>query len=109
METPDVETKDPYVQENDDGTVTILFEYPIPSKVAGKDPTSEVILKRPKVCDLEASDAAKGEAGKVVLMVTSLSNLPRSVIQQMDMADFQRVSAWLNGASGKKSQATVEE
>jgi len=104
--------KDEYIQRNeDDGSTTILFQYPVVLREKGKDPITEITLKRPVVGDIEVSDAAKGEVKQTIMIIASLSGLPAAVIRRIDMEDFKRISDFLAetlGGEGKKSQRTGE-
>lgn len=98
-------------QENDDGSTTILLQHPVPYKNKDKEPLSEVTLKIPLVGDVEAGDAAKGDVGKTVLMVASLSGEPKAMIRRIHMTDFNRINTCLVKYLGgdddaKKSQET---
>lgn len=99
---------DPNIQANDDGTFTVLLDYPVKAG-KGEGEVSEVTMRRPTVADMEASDNSKGDVGKVIMMIASTSELPVTVIRRMDGADFTKVSAVFNHLSGggeKKPQAT---
>ena len=104
--------KDPsekWIQRNDDGSVTVLLEYPVKRGKDG-DEVSEVTLRRMIVADLEASDKAEGDVKKTLMIVSSLTDLPTALLRRIDMDDFERISSVLNkDKKRKKSQATGEE
>lgn len=83
---------DSYVQKNDDGTITVLLEYPIPSKMKDKDPTSEITLRRPKGNDLMASDLVDGEQRKNLAVIASMAGKPLKIFGDMDSVDLERLS-----------------
>ena len=103
------ENSNPYVQENEDGSTTILLRYPIERKDGSS--LSEITLKPATVGDLEASDAAKGDVQKTVMIVASLSSVPVALIRKISMRDFRNISQQLEKELGeeKKSLATGEQ
>ena len=106
-------TADDYIQLHDDGSATILFDVPVKH---GAEFINEITLKQPLVGDLEASDRAKGDVQKMILITASLAEVPPTVIRRIAMKDFTRVSKFLETVLGgdedeKKnpSPATSEE
>lgn len=84
------EKKALYVSPNDDGSVTVLFEYVV--ETAGGTKYAEAIVRRPKVKDLLVADKGAGEAEKAVLLLASLTSIPVAVFHDMDVEDFGRIS-----------------
>jgi hypothetical protein len=96
-----------YIQENDDGSVTILLQYPIKAKdkVPGLD---EITLRAPTMGDLEKSDSVKGDIGKTLSIVESLSGTTMRQLRQLHPRDFRRVGDFLERHVGEDSPETGE-
>ena len=102
-----------YIQKNDDGSTTVILQYAV-ERSNNKGDLTEITMNRLRVCDIEASDSAKGDIAGTILIVSSLSNVPAALIRKMDMVDYNRVAGILMAEHGsddpeKKSQATGGE
>lgn len=76
----------------------ITLDYPI--QLEGKE-LSEVTLRRPKVSDVVAVRKSKrDEAEQEVSLIASLSGLPPSAIESIDLADYKKLQAHLSGFFG---------
>ena len=76
----------------------ITLDYPI--QLEGKE-LSEITLRRPKVSDVVAVRKSKrDEAEQEVSLIASLSGLPPSAIESIDLADYKKLQANLSGFFG---------
>ncbi len=105
-ETEGTDKGSDWVQKNDDGTTTIILQYPI----KGKTQTfGEIRLKRPTAADLEAGDSHKGDMRKMLAAIVSMSDprFPIAVLRQVDLVDLNRIGAYFEevtqGDDEKKS------
>ena len=67
----------------------ITLTYPIKD---GSTEIKEISLRRPKVRDLMVMDEVDGSLEKSVRMIAQLSDLPVSVIEDLDAADFSKAA-----------------
>lgn len=69
----------------------------VPLKHGGMDggePITEIrLFRRVNVGDLEASDEAKGQIGKIVILTSRLSGLSVKEVRELDAEDLGAVSA----------------
>lgn len=75
-------------------TETIKLDYPI--EVDGIQ-TDTLHLRRPKVRDIKLMDAHKGEVDKSIHFLAALCSVPPSSIEDLDTADFERLSKKVEG------------
>jgi hypothetical protein len=76
----------------------ITLDYPIDFE-GGK--LSEITIRRPKVSDVTAArKGKKDEAEQEVTLIASLSGLPASAIEQLDLADYKKLQEVLQGFFG---------
>ena len=67
----------------------ITLTYPV---MDGSTEVKEIKLRRPKVRDLMVMDEVDGSLEKSVRMIAQLSDLPVSVIEDLDAADFSKAA-----------------
>ena len=78
-----------------DNATNIAIDFPI--LVEGK-PVREISIRRPKARDLKAFDQAKGgDMAKMFALTERLTNVPESSLDEMDLADFAKVSEVVGG------------
>lgn len=82
-------------RDNEDGSTTLVLEYPVKSTDGSY--IDEVTVQRPKVKNLKASDAGKTETEQSVLLIASLTGLRKTEVEDMDMTDFKTVSEVVEG------------
>lgn len=70
---------------------TIKLKHPIDGGGAAR--ITEVTVRRPTVRDLLEVDRVTGQVEKAVVMATALTGLARPVVEMLDGADFQAISA----------------
>lgn len=96
-----------YITRHDDGRVTLILETPVELKRGNVSQTiEEVTLRRTKGKDWAATDKAKGEIGKTLLLAASVSGEPVTLFEEMDGDDFLRVTRLVSNLG--KSQAGGE-
>ncbi len=100
-----------YIVENDDGTITIMFKRAVKSDNDKIADITEITLKIPTIGDVEASDNAKGDVGKTIRIIQSLSGVSTAMIRRIAMSDFANIGEALEMHMGgeKKPQATGED
>jgi hypothetical protein len=76
----------------------IILDYPIDFE-GGK--LTEIQLRRPQVKDVTKSQKGNADAGDAeVKLVATLSGLPPSAIESLDLADYKKVQDVLKGFFG---------
>lgn len=70
----------------------IELKYPVERE--GLSPLARVTVRRPRVKDIAAMEAARdrGEIAAIAAAVASMNGVPADVIEDMDAADFARLS-----------------
>ncbi len=90
--------------------VTVELSYPVERE--GQEPLTRVVLKRLRVREVAALEAAKerGEIAAIVAIVASLNDLPASVVEEIDASDIERITEALvpfleavGGSGGRSS------
>jgi len=82
-----------YITRHEDGRVSVLLETPVELKTGNKSRTvEEVTLRRTKGKDWAATDRAKGDIGKMMLLAASVSGEPATLFEEMDGEDFLRLT-----------------
>jgi len=75
----------------------IKLEHPIQ---ANGETVETITLKRPQVRHLKAVDRAQGDIERAALLIGELAGLPPSAVEQIDAADFARLSEVIGGFFG---------
>lgn len=77
----------------------------------GSDPNgamlTELTVRRPIVRDLLATDAAKGEVGKAVALLSRLTGVDQKTLASMDGEDFEALSNMVGDFSDRPAPATA--
>ena len=77
---------------------TIKLDYPIDFE-GGK--LAEINVRRPKVSDVTAArKGKKDEAEQEVALIATLTGLPVSAIEELDLADYKKLQEVLGGFFG---------
>lgn len=77
----------------------VKIELTFPIKAHGEE-VRELTIRRPTVADLKATDHLAGEFTKSAKMVERLAALPPSGVDQIDGADFKRITEVVDGFLG---------
>jgi hypothetical protein len=77
---------------NADGSITVDLKYPVPSEGETK---STITLRRPRIKELRAMDAAKGNVSATALLIGALAAWAPSSVDLIDAADFNAISEGL--------------
>lgn len=80
----------------------IKLQYPVTD--ADGEVYSELELKRPTVKDLKALDDAKGDIGKMAVLVERLAGVTPHVVNNIDAEDFTEIGEVLGSFFEKSPQ-----
>ena len=100
-ETRTAKKKRPPNEENDDGSLTIWLDDPFEHPKGEHHET--ITLKPATAGDLEAIDKEKGDVGKGIRLVCTLSGEFKATIRKMSARDFTRVSEAAGELLGNES------
>ena len=88
----------PEVVYDDDGRRTVLLAFP--KTIAGVELT-KVTFRKPVGKDMEKMGAEKNEVSAIMRLAASLSGLPMSVFQTLDVEDYEACMMVAGSWSGK--------
>lgn len=70
----------------------VKLDYPVERE--GHPPLTRVLVRRLRVREIAAMEAARpqGEVAVIVALVASLNDLPTSLVEEIDAADIRKIS-----------------
>lgn len=108
IEVEEHEGQDKFIVYNEDGSITVILEYPLELKNGEK--ITEITLRRPRGADAEAAEkVGGGPVSQTNAMIASCSRppVPIGAVRQLDGSDLRKLTQFLEGCLMGKSRATT--